>query len=86
MSVSKILGEDWSDYESRKTSKDKNLVDATEPWETIYLKNKIKKFYPNLTDTSIIDAFTACCLSNATPCHRKTFFEYIAKKLAIPKK
>ena len=41
MSVSKILGEDWSDYESRKTSKDKNLVDATEPWETIYLKNKI---------------------------------------------
>ena len=40
MSIIKILKEDWSDYESRKIAKHKNLIDCRVPWETNYLINK----------------------------------------------
>ncbi len=83
MSITKILKEDWSDYESRKIAKHKNLIDCRVPWETNYLINKIKQVYPNLSDSIIIDAFTACCLSMGSPCERKKFIEYISNKLEI---
>lgn len=86
MSSTKILNEDWTDYDNRKIrdNRDARYFACSEIWEVDYLKNKIKKHYPNLTDSSINDAIKNCCAIIGSPHPRKTFVECVAKRLGIP--
>ncbi|MBK6835588.1 MAG: hypothetical protein IPG89_15465 [Bacteroidetes bacterium] len=83
MSVTKILNEDWTEYDNRKIrdSRDAKFFACTESWEVNYLKSKIRKYYPFTPEKTIDDTIKACCQSIDSPHPRKTFVECVAKKL-----
>lgn len=86
MSVKKILEEDWSEYDDRKIRDKRDSKDfaCTEVWEVDYLKDKIKKHYPKLSDADILAAIKACCSTIGSPHPRKKFVECVATRLGIP--
>jgi hypothetical protein len=86
MSIKLILEEDWREYNNRKmrTGNDSRNFTCSEFWEVDYLKNKIRKHYPSLTDQNILNAIEYCCVNTLPPHPRKEFIDCIAQKLNIP--
>ena len=84
MSIKLVL-EDWSDYDNRKIRDRRDSKDfaCTERWEVDYLKNKIKKHHPHLSESLIVNAIATCCREIGSPHPRKPFVECVAKRLGI---
>lgn len=85
MPVDKILNEDWSDYDNKKIKDSRDAKDfaCTEIWEVDYLKNKIKKLFPYLTDAQILLAIKACCEQIGSPHPRRAFVKCVSDRLRI---
>lgn len=85
MSAKNLLEEDWSEYDNRKIrdNRDARFFACTEKWEVDYLKNKIKKKYPDLED-KIMKAIELCCKDLRAPHPRKEFVECVSRRLGIP--
>lgn len=82
MTALKILNEDWEDYDNRKLKgQDKKFFSCTEPWEVDYLVKKIKKHYPNYSETTIRNAIASCCKTVEAPRPRKEFVACVVSKL-----
>ena len=80
----KQIFENWSDYDDRKKKKsDSNFFSCDEKWEVEYLRDKIKKAFPNLDDSDIELAIKICCATIRTPRPRKEFIECVLKRLGI---
>lgn len=81
----KLILEDWSDYDNRKIRDRRDAKDfaCTESWEVDYLKNKIRKHYPYLSEATILNAIKSCCSEIRSPHPRKPFVECVAKKLGV---
>jgi hypothetical protein len=78
----KILQEDWSDYDNKKKKGvDSKYFSCEENWEREYLKNKIKKVYPQYTDANINHAIDLCCKSISAPRLRTVFVDCVMKRL-----
>ena len=79
----KVLGEDWSDYESRKIRDrhDTRFFAVTENWELDYLIRKYKKAHPYLTETAIKTAISECCGKTTAPRPREQFIHCISERL-----
>jgi len=86
MSVKKILDEDWSGYDNKKIKdkRDAKFFACTEAWEVTYLKDKIKKHYPALSDDEILKAIKECCQLIGSPHPRPEFVACVAGRLNIP--
>lgn len=85
MSVKRILEEDWIDYDNRKIRdiRDGRFFACTETWEVEYLRNKIKKHHPLLSDVEINMAIQLCCKELRAPHPRKEFVVCVARRLGI---
>jgi hypothetical protein len=85
MSLNKILNEDWAEYDNRKIrdERDGKFFACTEKWEVEYLKNTIKKHYPEKTEIAISLAITQCCISTSSPHPRTAFVECVLKRLQL---
>lgn len=85
MSTPLILETDWSDYDNRKVSdnRDARFFACTESWERDYLINKIKKHFPNLTLQQIVNAIEQCCKTIPAPHPRRTFVECVMQRLGL---
>lgn len=85
MSIKKILEEDWSDYDSRKIQNEEDtlLFSCSDTWEMEYLRNKIKKYCPRLSDAAIQSSIDACCASFGSMHPRKKFVERVGNRLSI---
>lgn len=83
MSISKILSEDWTEYDDKKLKgqRDANFFACSEIWEIEYLKKKIKKYYPALTDNVMMSAIKDCCLSVPAPHPRRVFVDCVVRKI-----
>jgi len=55
MPVKHILEEDWSDYDNKKIrdNRDAKFFACTETWEVDYLKEKIKRQPPSISEAKI---------------------------------
>lgn len=82
MSVELIL-EDWADYDDKKISngRDARFFACTELWERDYLKEKIRNYFPDLTEEQIDDAIIDCCSILKSPYARKEFIEFVIIRL-----
>lgn len=82
MSVKLIL-EDWADYDNKKitSGRDARFFACTELWERRYLKEKIKKYFPGLTEEQIDEAIIDCCSILRSPYARKEFVEFVIMRL-----
>jgi len=85
MSVKQILEDSWSDYDNKKITGGRDHRDfaCTEKWEVDYLKNKIKKHHPNISDSAIQAAIESCCRTLPPPHPRSKFVKCVALKLNI---
>ena len=81
----KLILENWTEYDNRKIrdGRDGRFFACTEPWEVDYLKEKIKRHYPNLTNDQILAAIRQCCETIDSPRPRKHFVECVARRLGI---
>lgn len=78
----RILNEDWSDYDNRKLKGvDARYFSCEEEWERNYLVRKIRKFYPQYSETAIQAAIASCCKQVPAPRPRKQFVECVMSKL-----
>lgn len=77
-----VLNEDWSDYDDRKKKReDARYFSCEEDWEVDYLVKKLKKYYPNKTDSEIRIAIYSCCETVRAPRPRKEFVECVTGRL-----
>lgn len=85
MPVKTLLEEDWEYYDNRKIrdNRDGRYFACTEQWEVDYLKNMIKRNFPNSSEDDILTAIKACCETVDSPRPRKTFIECVVKKLQL---
>jgi hypothetical protein len=84
MSAQTILNEDWSDYDNKKKKgTDAKFFSCNEDWEVDYLKQKIKKAFPGLSESFILDAIASCCDRVPAPRPRKAFVECVMIKLGF---
>lgn len=83
MSTTKILNEDWSEYDDRKKrgGSDRNDFACSESWEKDYLIAKIQKHYPHFTREQIKTAIVQCCESTRAPRPRNKFIECVISRL-----
>jgi len=78
----RILNEDWSDYDNKKKKKEDALFfSCEEPWEREYLTQKIRKVYPQFSESAISAAISACCVEVKPPRPRKAFVECVMRRL-----
>jgi hypothetical protein len=76
--------EDWDDYDNlKKNGEDKNFFSFTEKWEIKYLKDKIKRHFPNLPAKDIADAIEYCCQTASPPYPRELFVAYVLGRFRI---
>ena len=80
---SKVLNEDWSDYDNKKIKGRQDSKDfaCTEQWEVDYLISKISKTYPQYSEQQIKNAIASCCQTLKSPHPRKPFVECVMRKL-----
>lgn len=71
---------DWSDYDRKKKEDAVNFTCA-EKWEVDYLKDKIKKTYPVLTENQIIKAIQDCCKYVVGSKPREDLVDCVLKRL-----
>jgi hypothetical protein len=85
MSLRRILEEDWTDYDNRKIrdGRDGRYFACTESWEVDYLKGKIKKHHPYLSESDILEAIRACCRTIGSPHPRSSFVECVVRRLGV---
>jgi hypothetical protein len=82
--MSHAIFEDWEDYENlKKKGEDINLFSCNEKWEVRYLREKIKKHFPNLPAKDIKDAIEYCCQTASPPYPRKLFVKYVMGRFGI---
>jgi hypothetical protein len=82
--MSHPIFEDWDDYDKlKKDGEDVNFFSCTEKWEAKYLREKIKRHYPNLPAKEIIDAIQYCCQTASPPHPRKFFVAYVMSRFGI---
>jgi hypothetical protein len=81
----KVLIEDWSDYDNKKIKGRPDSKDfaCTETWEVDYLVGKYRKLHPDIRETLVRQAITACCGELKSPHPRKPFVACVSKKLGI---
>jgi hypothetical protein len=78
----KVLKEDWSDYDNRKMKyADARYFSCVETWEREYLIRKIRKNYPQYSETAIEKAIDACCKTVPSPRPRPRFVECVMARL-----
>jgi len=78
----KILNEDWSDYDNRKQKKEDGLFfSCEEKWERDYLIGKVRKHYPQYSETAVTAAINACCKEIAAPRPRARFVTCVMARL-----
>ncbi len=76
--------ESWEDYDSLKENAGTaNEFCYTEKWEVKYLREKIKRHYPNLHAKHIIDAIEFCGKEMPPPHYRQLFVASVLKQLGI---
>lgn len=82
MSVEKVLSEDWKDYDNRKLKEeDGKFISFDEGWEQEYLKKKLRKHYPNASESQLNSAIASCRNVVPAPHPRRKFMECIHPKL-----
>lgn len=71
------LFENWEEYDKRKLEAGNNprLFSCDEVWEVYYLKNKIKEYFPELSEIGILEAIGKCCQNVIAPVPREKFLE-----------
>ena len=81
----KIINEDWSDYDNKKIKGRPDSKDfaCTEPWEVEYLVAKYRKNHPDIRESSVRQAISACCSELKSPHPRKAFVACVSKRLGI---
>jgi len=79
----RVLNEDWSEYDNRKIRGRRDSKDfaCTESWEVDFLVSKIKKVYPDYSESTIRSAIAACCRTVGSPHPRRPFVECVMKRL-----
>jgi hypothetical protein len=76
--------EDWKDYNSlKKKGEDVNFFSLTNKWEVRYLREKIKRHFPNLPAKEITDAIEYCAKTASPPYPRKQFVAYVIGRFGI---
>lgn len=85
MTLRKILEDDWAEYDDAKVrgQKDAAFFACTEEWEVLFLKKKIKKHCPLLSDSEILSAIGLCCQMIRSPHPRDKFVECVVKLLGV---
>ena len=85
MKTENNIHEDWADYDNLKIrdGRDKNFFSCTENWEVDYLKEKIKKHYPQLDDQLINKAIQLCCSLYKGNHSREEFVDAVMLRLRI---
>ncbi len=80
---SRILNEDWEDYDNRKIrdGRDRSKFSCDEPWEVDYLAEKTKKHFPFKTESAIREAIASCCASVRAPRPREEFVTCVVRRL-----
>jgi hypothetical protein len=80
----KVLAEDWSDYDKKKITGRADSKDfaCTEQWEMDFLVSKIRKAYPQYSEQKIKDAIASCCKTLSAPHPRRQFVECVMSKLS----
>ncbi len=82
--MSKIILEDWEDYDNKKKkTEDRLFVSCEEQWERDYIGNKTLKYYPNLTVVNINNAVQKACENASTPRPRHKFRTFVCNQLGI---
>lgn len=70
----KILADDWSDYDSKKSSySNATYIDCTIAWEVEYLAQKVFKAYPEYKLEIIKNAVVKCRNNFPVPYKRVSF-------------
>lgn len=82
MPGSRILKDDWKDYDKHKTrdNRDRSKF-LCEQWEIRYLVSKIKTLYPQFSETDVTNAISECCRTVLAPRHRTDFVDCVMKRL-----
>ena len=79
--------ENWDDYNSLKGSFEESKTFCfKEKWEAKYLREKIKRHYPNLHAKQIIDAIDHCGQTLPLPHTRKIFVVKVLEHLGFKTK
>lgn len=76
--------ENWDDYNSLKGSYEESKIFCfQEKWEAKYLREKIKRHYPNLPAKQIIDAIAHCGQTLPLPHTRMFFVKGVLERLGF---
>jgi len=82
--TSHAIFEDWDDYNNlKKRGEDVNFFSFTEKWEVKYLRDKIKRHFPNLPAKDINDAIDYCIKTASPPYPREPFVAYVMGRFRI---
>ena len=82
MSATRVLNEDWSEYDNRKLRwDDRHFFSCEETWEVDYLVRQIRKHYPYTSEVTIRNAIASCCRTVNAPRPRKAFVECVTSRL-----
>jgi len=78
----RLLDENWSDYENKKRrGTDPFFFSCEDEWEMVYLLNKVRKYFPFETDTTIRRAIESTCREIPRPRPRDKFVTTVFSKL-----